>query len=48
MSAQAFPGHEQIKPEQLEIERLKGEVAKLKVECDILRKAAAYFARGVT
>jgi transposase len=26
----AFPGHEQMKPEQLEIDRLRKEVAKLK------------------
>jgi transposase len=42
---QAFPGHGQMKPEQLEIEKLRREVAKLKVERDILKKAAAYFAR---
>ena len=41
----AFPGHGQMKPEQLEIERLCREVAKLKAERDILKKAAAYFAR---
>ena len=33
-----------MKPEQLEIERLRREVAKLKAERDILKKAAAYFA----
>ena len=43
--AQAFPGQGQMKPEQLEIERLRREVAKLKAERDILKKAAAYFAR---
>lgn len=43
--AQAFPGPGQLKPEQLEIERLRREVAKLKAERDILKKAAAYFAR---
>jgi putative transposase len=42
---QAFPGHGQMKPEQLEIERLKREVNKLKAERDILKKAAAFFAR---
>ena len=42
----AFPGHGQMKPEQLEIARLKREVIKLKAERDILKKAAAYFARG--
>jgi transposase len=35
---QAFPGHGQEKPEQLEIERLRKENA-------ILKKAAAFFAR---
>jgi transposase len=34
---QAFPGHGQMKPEQLEIARLKREVAKLKAERDILK-----------
>jgi transposase len=42
----AFPGHGQMKPEQLEIARLKREVIKLKAERDILKKAAAYFAKG--
>jgi len=41
----AFPGLGQMKPEQLEIERLRREVHKLKAERDILKKAAAYFAR---
>jgi transposase len=41
----AFPGHGRLKPEQLEIERLRREVVKLKAERDILKKAAAYFAR---
>ena len=41
----AFPGHGQMKPEQLEFDRLRKEVAKLKAERDILKKAAAYFAR---
>jgi transposase len=45
---QAFPGHGQMKPEQLEIARLKREVAKLKAERDIFNKAAAFFAREVT
>jgi transposase len=42
---QAFPGPGQMKPEQLEIDRLRKEVAKLKAERDILKKAAAYFAK---
>ena len=41
----AFPGNGQMKPEQLEIARLKREVIKLKAERDILKKAAAYFAK---
>jgi transposase-like protein len=38
-------GQGQMKPEQQEIERLRREVAKLKAERDILKKAAAYFAK---
>ena len=34
-----------MKPEQAEIERLKAEVIRLKMERDILKKAAAYFAK---
>jgi transposase-like protein len=34
-----FPGQGQMKPEQLEIARLKREVIKLKAERDILKKA---------
>ena len=45
---QAFPGHGQQKPEQAEIARLKREVARLKAERDILKKAAAYFATEST
>ena len=44
----AFPGEGQMKPEQLEIERLRREVQKLKAERDILKKAAAYFAKEST
>jgi transposase len=45
---QAFPGQGKMKPEQAEIERLKREVQKLKAERDILKKAAAYFAKDHT
>jgi transposase len=45
---QAFPGQGQMKPEQAEIERLRREVQKLKAERDILKKAAAYFAKDHT
>jgi len=41
----SFPGAGVMKPQQAEIDRLKKEVAKLKMERDILKKAAAYFAR---
>jgi len=44
----SFPGHGQMKPEAAEITRLKREVARLKAERDILKKAAAYFAREST
>lgn len=46
--AHAFPGHGQMKPEQQEIDRLRREVVKLKAERDILKKAAAYFAKEST
>ena len=42
---QTFPEHGQMKPMQLEIGRLRRVVAKLKAERDILKEAAAYFAR---
>ena len=45
---QAFPGHGQMKPEAAEIARLRREVMKLKAERDILKKAAAYFAKEST
>ncbi len=41
----AFPGQGQMKPEQVEIDRLRKEVARLRAERDILKKAAAFFAR---
>jgi transposase len=37
-ASQAFPGQGQLKPDQLEIERLRREVTKLKAERDILKK----------
>ena len=42
---QAFPGKGVMKPEQAEIERLRKEVARLKMERHILKKAAAFFAK---
>jgi transposase len=37
-----------MKAEQLEIQRLRKEVTKLKAERDILKKAAAFFAKEST
>ena len=34
------------RPEQMEISRLRAELARVKMEYDILGKATAYFARG--
>ncbi|PZN98055.1 MAG: IS3 family transposase [Alphaproteobacteria bacterium] len=42
----AFPGHGQMKPEQLEIERLRREVTKLKAERDILKKGRGLLREG--
>jgi transposase len=41
----AFPGQGQQKPEDAELTQLRREVARLKMERDILKKAAAYFAK---
>lgn len=43
--AQAFPGHGRQTPEAAEVTQLKREVARLRMERDILKKAAAYFAK---
>jgi transposase len=45
---QSFPGHGRQSPEQTEVTRLRREVTKLKAERDILKKAAAYFAKEST
>ncbi|AKC69666.1 transposase [Pandoraea oxalativorans] len=44
----AFPGQGVMTSERAEIERLRKENAKLKMERDLLKKAAAYFAREST
>ena len=41
--AHAFPGAGQMKPDQLEIDRLQRDVSKLKAGRDILKKAAVAF-----
>jgi transposase len=40
-----FPGQGVMRPEQAELERLRKENAKLRMERDLLKKAAAYFAK---
>ena len=42
----AFPGHGQMKPEQLEIDRLRKEVAKLKAERDIQKNGRGLLREG--
>jgi transposase len=45
---EAFPGKGVMRPEQTEIDRLRKENAKLKMERDFLEKAAAYSAKDPT
>lgn len=42
----AFPGKGRQKPQDEELRRLKKEVADLRIERDILKKALAIFSRG--
>lgn len=42
---QSFPGHGRQKPDDAELTRLRHEIARLKREVEILKKAAAYFAK---
>ena len=44
----AFPGNGQQRAELAEVAALKKEVARLRAERDILKKAAAFFAREAT
>ena len=39
------PGTKPVSPEQMEIARLRAELARVKMERDILGKATAYFAK---
>ena len=41
------PGSKTVTPEQMELSRLRAENIRLKRECEILKKATAYFAREV-
>ena len=40
-------GGKAVTPEEMELSRLRAENLKLKRECEILKKATAYFARDV-
>ncbi len=44
----AFPGNGQMRSDLAEIAALKKEVTRLRAECDILKKAAAFFAPEVS
>jgi transposase len=45
-SLQGSPGRAQVTSEQMEISRLRCELARVTMERDILGKATAYFAKG--
>ena len=48
LSAKGEPkeaGDKPVNPEQMELARLRAELARVKMERDILKKATAYFAR---
>jgi transposase len=46
--SEAFPGNGKMTSEKEELHRLRKEVAKLKMERDILKKAAVFFAKEST
>ena len=39
------PGAKKVTPEEMELSRLRAENARLRMECEILKKATAYFAK---
>jgi transposase len=41
------PDAKVVTPEQMELSRLRAENARLRMECEILKKATAYFAKDV-
>ena len=41
------PGAKKVTPEEMELSRLRAENARLRMECEILKKATAYFAKDV-
>jgi transposase len=41
------PGAKTVTPEEMELSRLRAENARLRMECEILKKATAYFAKDV-
>jgi len=43
--AQAFPGQGRLRPDDAELARLKRELAKVRTERHILKRAIAYFAK---
>ena len=46
--ADAFPGHGRLSPQEEEIRRLRAENQRLLAEREVLKKAAAFFAREAT
>jgi transposase len=45
--SQALPGRGQMKTDELEVEKLRREVVRLRAERDILKNAAAFFVKEV-
>jgi transposase len=44
---EAFPGQGKLPASEEEVQRLRAENKRLQMECDILKKATAFFAREV-